>query len=256
MRRFLQSVLKARGWTLMRRDLARSLLGDKSPEQTLDLLTALPPETVERVVPLLSRSRAQLSQDLFALARTDFRRGGYFVEFGATDGLNLSNTHLLETEFGWTGILAEPARRWHAALRRNRACHIDTDCVWRSTGETLEFHETDAGELSTLAEFRDADRHEARRRAATDYTVETISLADLLVKYEAPAEIDFLSIDTEGSEYQILAAFPFERYRFHVITCEHNFMPARGRIRALLEAKGYRRVLERASRFDDWYVSG
>ena len=255
LRGLLQSVFKARGLTVMRRDLARKLIGGKDPEQTLDLLAALPEDTIDAILPLLPRSRAQVSQDLIVLAQTGFRRNGFFVEFGATNGLDLSNTHLLEKDFGWSGILAEPARRWHADLRRNRDCHIETDCVWRATGETVLFREAEAGELSTIASFSDGDRHEAGRRSATDYAVETISLADLLEKYEAPADIDFLSIDTEGSEFDILAAFPFDRHRFRVIACEHNFTPARRKIHALLEANGYRRVMERASRFDDWYVS-
>ncbi|GIT91759.1 hypothetical protein JANAI62_22160 [Jannaschia pagri] len=40
--------------------------------------------------------------------QTGFKRGGYFVEFGATDGVTLSNTWLLEMSFGWSGILADP----------------------------------------------------------------------------------------------------------------------------------------------------
>jgi hypothetical protein len=49
------------------------------------------------------RSRAQLMQDLFVLYMLGSKRGGFFVEFGATDGVNISNTLLLERDFGWTG---------------------------------------------------------------------------------------------------------------------------------------------------------
>jgi hypothetical protein len=48
---------------------------------------------------LLDKSRAQLRQDLFVLSETQYKRNGYFVEFGATTGIDLSNTYLLETEF-------------------------------------------------------------------------------------------------------------------------------------------------------------
>jgi hypothetical protein len=74
----------------------------------------------------------------------------------------------------------------------------------------------------------------------------------------APTErhIDQLSLDTEGSEYEILAAHDFTSRRIHVITCEHNYSPARERVRQLLEQNGYERVLPDLSLWDDWYVLG
>jgi hypothetical protein len=55
---------------------------------------------------LVGKSRAQLGQDLFVLSELNLKRNGFFVEFGATNGVDLSNTALLEREFGWNGILA------------------------------------------------------------------------------------------------------------------------------------------------------
>jgi hypothetical protein len=66
--------------------------------------------------------------------------------------------------------------------------------------------------------------------------------------------IDYLSIDTEGSEYEILSHFDFEKYHFKIITCEHNFTPARERIFSLLTKNGYARKCENLSKIDDWYV--
>jgi hypothetical protein len=79
-------------------------------EKNTKYLNEIPDGTLIRLASLLEKSKSQLKQDLFVLAELDFKSNGFFVEFGATNGIDLSNTHLLENEFGWGGILAEPAK--------------------------------------------------------------------------------------------------------------------------------------------------
>lgn len=200
------------------------------------------------------KSHAQFQQDIFAWVANGMKRNGYFVEFGGTDGIELSNSYLLENEFGWTGIVAEPGRLWHDALKRNRNCQIEFDCVWKSTGDRLEFHMLEEAALSTLTKFDSADGRRRKQKKGETYMVDTISLEDMLHKHGAPDVIDFLSIDTEGSEFEILNAFDFSKYRFNVITCEHNFTPVRKNIQALLASKGYKHVFPRLSHCDDWFI--
>jgi FkbM family methyltransferase len=188
------------------------------------------------------------------LSQLGFKSNGYFVEFGATNGIDLSNTYLLEKEFGWTGILAEPAHCWHSKLHQNRSVHIETDCIWSNSSTTLTFNESDNPDLSTISSFSDADHHGKLRKNVKSYEVKTISLNDLLDKFSAPAQIDYLSIDTEGSEFEILSHFDFSRHRFSVITCEHNFTPMRDRIFDLLTRHGYIRIHQDISGVDDWYI--
>jgi hypothetical protein len=78
---------------------------------------------------------------------------------------------------------------------------------------------------------------------------------DLLISYDAPSKIDYLSIDTEGSEYEILSKFDFNRYQFRIITCEHNMNDSREKIYKLLSSKGYSRVCTELSKCDDWYIN-
>lgn len=182
------------------------------------------------------------------------KRGGFFVEFGAASGKELSNTWLLEKHYGWSGILAEPAKCWHERLAANRSCIIEHDCVWKSTGDQLEFLEAEQAELATLDGFQHVNLHEKASASATRYQVKTVSLADLLERHHAPAELDYLSIDTEGSEFEILRGFDFARYPFKVITCEHSHTSIRENVYALLTAAGYVRKYEKFSDFDDWYV--
>lgn len=199
-------------------------------------------------------SHAQLFQDLFVLHQTDDKHGGFFVEFGATDGMFLSNTFLLESGFGWHGILAEPSKIWHEKLKANRGCAIDLRCVWTKTGERIQFSESQSGEISTISAFKDSDYHD--RSNSKEYEVETISLNDLLRTHNAPQRMDYLSIDTEGSELTILKSLDFKKWKFDIITVEHNYTsPERQQIHSLLSSNGFKRVFDNISKWDDWYVN-
>ncbi len=204
---------------------------------------------------VITNSRSQLGQDIFALVQVGPNRIGFFVEFGATNGLDLSNSFLLESEFGWTGILCEPAKIWHASLRRNRKAIIDTRCVYSGSGIALSFSEVSQGaELSTISSFANQDLHATARQKSLTYEVESVSLLDLLIDHNAPKHIDFLSVDTEGSEFEILNAFDFSKYTFGAISVEHNYTDSRHKVRDLLLSKGYRQVYPELSDFDDWFV--
>ena len=199
-------------------------------------------------------SKSQYLQDLFVLRETNYQMNGFFVDFGATDGVDGSNSWLLENQYNWSGILAEPARCWHEKLIQNRKSKIDTRCVWAKTGDVIEFKEADVAVLSTAKIFTHSDHHAKMRESGNSYNVETISLTDLLDFHNAPKVIDYLSIDTEGSELLILENFDFSKYEIKIITCEHNFSPERDKIRNLLEGKGYVRKYEYISECDDWYI--
>jgi FkbM family methyltransferase len=202
----------------------------------------------------ISKSRSQLGQDVFALSFVGPHKSGFFVEFGATNGKSLSNTFLLEKHFGWTGILCEPARRWLPELQKNRTAKIDVRCVYSSSELKVNFLETDMGELSTIEGFGEDDEHSGTREVNHSYEVVTVSLLDLLNDHGAPKHIDFLSIDTEGSEFEILDAFDFSQYSFGAIAVEHNYSATREKVSALLLSHGYRQVYPDLSDFDDWFV--
>ena len=165
----------------------------------------------------------------------------------------MSNSYLLEQK-GWQGLLCEPAQSWHNALKENRKVTIDNRCVFSESNKVLEFVDTVNNELSTLAQYSDSDLHSKSRTSGTRYEVTTVSLTDLLDQHQAPTTIDYLSIDTEGSEFEILASFDFDKYQFKVITVEHNFTPMREQIYNLLVGKGYKRFFSEISAFDDWYM--
>ncbi len=206
-------------------------------------------------------SASQLYQDLFVLFTLQQKKGGKFLEFGATNGLELSNSLLLERNFGWHGVLAEPSPQWHDQLRQNRPnTKIITDCIYSDSGKNLDFFVSDVGALSTLEEFRDSDNSSmpgntaARNKDGYKVKVSTISLNDVFVDYFDSRPIDYMSVDTEGSELVILENFDFEKFGPKILTVEHNFTENEVKLDRLLEESNYRRVFRNYSQFDGWYI--
>lgn len=198
---------------------------------------------------------SQLGQDLWILESTNNKRNGFFVDFGATDGKTINNTFFLETKYDWKGIVAEPNPVYHKELENNRNCIIVKDAVFTSSGEVIDFDIVSASDLSTISGYGKDDEYQMAREQHETIKVKTISLFDLLENNSAPNDIDFLSIDTEGSEYDILEAFfkddISKKYNIQYITVEHNYTNSREKIYKLLENNGYMRECEMY--WDDFY---
>lgn len=198
-----------------------------------------------------SESCSQAAQDLWILYESQGTGAGFFVEFGATDGVTISNTFLLEKRYGWTGILAEPNPIWHQSLRKNRTSIVETRCVYSLTGAKLTFLNADDPEYGGISDALGSA--EKLRRKGNTIEVETISLNDLLEAHHAPRQIDFLSLDTEGSEYEILKSFDFDRWNVRLFTVERGPAEKDGAIDRLMHENGYIRKFEKFSGGDAWY---
>ena len=206
-------------------------------------------------------SKSQLYQDLFVLFTFQEKKNGTFLEYGATDGLNLSNTFLLENQFKWKGLLAEPSKKWHSSLKKNRPnSKIIEECIYSETGKNLNFFTSDVGELSTLEEFRQSDissmpgNTNLRNKGGYNHKVLSISLNDVFKKYFNNSPIDYMSVDTEGSELLILENFDFKRFSPRIVTVEHNYTDHQNKIDVLFMKNNYTRIFKEYTQFDAWYV--
>lgn len=201
---------------------------------------------------LFSKSHGQLLQDVVCALIHNSKRDGYFVEVGVGDGTTYSNTRLLEEELGWRGILAEPALMFHDQILRSRSAILDRRAVSDETGKILKFEQNDSvGELSRLV----SERGMQGKRALSTYQVETVRLDDLLDEHGAPDQIDYMSIDTEGSELSVLSGLSMQKRRVSFISVEHNFDRLRmKRFDEIFLRNGYRKLLPHLSAFDYWYV--
>jgi FkbM family methyltransferase len=198
-------------------------------------------------------SRSQLWQDIFVVLVSGAKRGGYFVEIGVGDGEKLSNTYLAEKQYGWTGILAEPNPAFHQSIAAKRTSILDRRAVFSQSGKTLDFlMDENEGELSTLVDFDGRDSHV--RKGAT-FPVRTVTLDELLAEHGAPQIIDYMSIDTEGSEYEVLKALDLTKRKVMIFTIESNYDAEKmQKIDSVLLKLGYRIVLSEISLFDTWYL--
>lgn len=205
----------------------------------------------KKILDYLNSSKSQLRQDLFVISETDFKKNGFFIEIGAADGYNLSNTFLLEKRFNWHGILVEPAKIFHERLSKNRNSLIDKSIIWNKNSENLAF--TECFTLSCITEQIHKSFISSNLETKC-YHVPSITFMQLLKNYQAPEYIDYLSIDTEGSEFEILKSIDFRKYKFGIITVEHNFRPDRKKIYKLLSDAGYKIKSQLSSYFEDWYL--
>ena len=206
--------------------------------------------------------KSQLYQDVFAAFIIGNKFEKTFLEFGATDGLELSNSYMLEISDNWRGVLSEPSPQWHELLKKNRKnTKIITKCIWSESGKKLDFFMSDVGVLSTINDYVDSDKSsmpgnaQERKKSGKVISVETISLNDVIKEYFNNVSPSYISIDTEGSEYEILKSFSLDVYRPKVFTIEHNFTDYQNKIDQLMNSQNYTRIFRDLTAFDAWYIS-
>lgn len=197
-------------------------------------------------------SNSQLGQDLWVSEMSRNKRNGYFVEVGAFDGIQLSNTYLLEKNFGWSGVCIEPHPKFYEQLTKYRTCKTSNLAVYSKSGQKLKF--TLDNFLSGVTQHFNEPERDKDRFSKPIIEVSTITLTDLLDKMGAPKKIDYISIDTEGTEYEIIKAFDFSKYSVNLWTIEHNQDHRSDdyyeKIVALMKKNGYK---EKKVDFDIWF---
>jgi FkbM family methyltransferase len=198
-------------------------------------------------------SHSQLGQDLEVLKFYNNKTGGVFIEIGASDGIELSNTYLLEKTYNWTGICVEPIPDRFKLLCQNRPKSVCYDkAVYNESNKQVIFDiANNCDLLSGISNNIDCHKRSVDANK-TQIMVTTISFNDLLEKSNAPLFIDYLSLDTEGSELEILQSVDLQKYTFGLIDVEHNYVePRRTQIRELLLSNGYQYIRE--NQWDDCY---
>jgi FkbM family methyltransferase len=184
---------------------------------------------------------SQIGQDKWVHSILGNKSNGFFIELGACDGLYLSNTLFFERTLGWKGICIEPNDNYIAELHNNRTCIVRNELIYSEMGVEVDF--TLNHTASSIIDVNDNNCPFTDINSSKSVKKMTTTLSNVLDTTNAPSIIDYLSLDVEGQEYNILSTFPFDKYKFRCITVEHN-APHIGPkqqmlIRGLLEKNGY-----------------
>ena len=130
-----------------------------------------------------------------------------------------------------------------------------------NSNEILNFLSSDEGVYSTIDVFKFNDKDtmpgntKKRLESSKVIKVNTISLNDLIKKYFNDSAPSYISVDTEGSEYDILFNLDLHKYKPKVFTVEHNYTNNEKKIDELMGLNGFKRVFKNLTFFDAWYVS-
>jgi FkbM family methyltransferase len=194
--------------------------------------------------------QSQIGQDKYIIEHIfNYKKNGYFIELGATDGKNLSNTYCLEKNFNWDGICIEPNPIYHEKLKQQRSCNLDFSPVFSESGKKVKF--TVADEYSGISDYIAKGLYVYNNKEEIE--LETKTLTQILDDHNAPSYIDYMSLDTEGTELEILKGLDFNKYKIGYISVEHNHKIQRWQIMNYLLQHGY--TYSRWNRFDDEYIN-
>lgn len=173
--------------------------------------------------------KSQIGQDKFVLERLNFKKGGTFVDIGAGHPIIINNTYIFEVEYDWTGVSLD-----YGKGQAHKCEHLSDD-------QYLKFWEDNRSCPLTIGNALEVD------------------YIQLFEDAGLPEIIDYLDIDIEPpkASLQTLMKIPFDKYKFRVITFEHddyrdstNKTPAREYLLGL----GYTYVPSNYGVQEDWYV--
>jgi FkbM family methyltransferase len=170
-------------------------------------------------------------------------RNGYFVDVGAHNGVSLSNTYLLERRYGWNGICIEANPDTYEDLKKSRRVVCVNACVDSEEGLV------DFDKMGVIGRIVSSTNDREQRASHDIVRLRTRTLQSILIEHNAPHEIDYLSIDVEGSEERVLSGFDFKSYWIKCMTVERPTAS----LRTTLDENGYVLVRE-ISDLDCFYV--
>jgi FkbM family methyltransferase len=211
----------------------------------------LPPVVFRLVMSAFNLNRKykglyQLDKKIEAYVNYD---NGYFVELGANDGYTQSNTYYFEKNRGWTGVLVEPIPHNYLICLNNRSpktkvfCNACTSFSYREKFVEIAFSNLMSTPIGLESDISNPLEHaksgvQFLHENENNFLFGAIAkpLNDILNLANAPKQIDFLSLDVEGAEIEVLKGIDHSSYRFNYLCIETR---NKDKITHYLEKHGY-----------------
>jgi|ERR1041385_2867878 FkbM family methyltransferase len=204
---------------------------------------------------------SQLGQDKIVDEYLKGKRNGVFVDIGAYDGVTISNTLMFEQERDWTGLCIEPLPDVFADLEKNRNCICVQACIGDREEPAVDFLAVQSEAARTRMLSGVMSEYDPRHLARVDDELSEFGGCKSLIRVRMRhlhallrehgiETVDYLSIDTEGSELLIVNSTDLSALGNPCITIENNYDDPS--IDAALNKQGYR--LHTPIEWDRFYV--
>jgi FkbM family methyltransferase len=174
-------------------------------------------------------------------------KNGIFIDVGAHDGVSINNTLYFEQHNDWTGINIEPIKSVYDSLTLNRPTCININCAVSNTDGLAEFI-CNKGYTEMISGLKDSydPRHFVRLHAENNQTgaisdvitVQTKRLETICNEHTIK-HVNYLSIDVEGAEFDVIKSINFNTVFIDVIGFENNYEDSSPHIIRYLEKRGY-----------------
>jgi len=180
----------------------------------------------------------------FAVDYFKGKKNGVFIDVGANDGITWSNSLTFEINYNWHGLCIEPHPKAFEKLQTNRKC-LTFNCAISNNSEEQDFMVIDgyAEMLSGLTSTYDQQHVERIKRETNTHgdkvTVIKVKCKTLttLLNENNILNVNYLSVDTEGAEINVIESIDFNQHTFDLISLECNYNPET--LHTVMRSKGY-----------------
>ncbi|WP_395052153.1 FkbM family methyltransferase [Flavobacterium sp.] len=185
------------------------------------------------------------------------KKFGFFIDIGAHDGVNINNSLFFERYRNWKGICIEPNPNVYKELVKNRKAININKCIGNEnkkvmftqitgysemlSGITDNYHSNHVERIDSLISKKGGIKSEIEIDMITLDTIEEAKNND----------IDFISIDTEGNEYDIVTSINFKLLNVKCLVIENNYND--NRISSYLQSSNFKLIFKLDT--DDIYVN-